>query len=98
MWNDIVNFVTDGLESLLLMLVDFVCMIFESLLDLVKSATDGIFNSIDTSMLTNAMGNVPAQILNVAYMVGVGEAVSIIIAALIIRFILQLIPFIRLGS
>ena len=98
MWNNIITFVKDLLESLLLMLVDFFSMIFESLLDLVKTATDGIFDRIDTSMLTNAMGNVPAQIIHVATMVGVGECIGIITAALIIRFIIQLIPFIRLGS
>lgn len=98
MWNDIINFITDGLESLLLMLMDFISMIFESLLDIIKSATEGIFDTIDTSMLTNAMGNVPAQIIHVATMVGVGECIAIITAALIIRFILQLIPLVRLGS
>ena len=98
MWDSIVNFVKDAFESLLLLLVDFVCLIFEALLDLVKVAMDGIFSSIDTSMLTQAMGSVPAQMLHVAQMVGVGEAVGIVLTAITIRFILQLIPLIRTGS
>ncbi|ASV83218.1 hypothetical protein CES85_3997 [Ochrobactrum quorumnocens] len=98
MWDSIVNFVKDAFESLLLLLVDFVCSIFEAILNIAKTAMEGIFSSIDTSLLTQAMGNVPGQMLHVAQMVGVGEAVGIVLTAITIRFILQLIPFLRTGS
>ncbi|MBO1040188.1 DUF2523 family protein [Brucella pituitosa] len=98
MWDSIERFTNDVFESVLLLLVDFVCAIFEALLNIARVAMDGLFSSIDTSMLTEAMGNVPAQMLHVALMVGVGEAVSVVLAALTIRFLLQLIPLLRTGS
>ncbi|APY15759.1 DUF2523 domain-containing protein [Brucella sp. 10RB9212] len=98
MWDSIEKFTNDVFESVLLLLVDFVCAVLEGLLNIAKAAMDGLFSSIDTSMLTEAMGNVPGQMLHVALMVGVGEAVGVILTALSIRFILQLIPLLRLGS
>ena len=43
-------------------------------------------------------GGLPAEILNVMALCGVGSAVTIITTAIGIRLALQLIPFTRLGS
>lgn len=60
-----------------------------------------IISSIDVSglqSLANSAGGVPASIVNILSILGVGTAISIISAALLIRLGLQLIPFVRLGS
>lgn len=76
---------------------DAVCWPFEQIMDIAVGAVqalplDGLSNQ------ATAWGNLPAEILNVMGLIGVGTAVSIIAAAIGIRLVLQLIPFTRLGS
>lgn len=76
--------------------------------DLVSWAFDGLLGvtiealaDVDTSgfsAYSNAWMELPAEVLNVLRLVGAGEAIAIITAALGIRLVLQLIPFVRLGS
>ncbi|MDR7377640.1 hypothetical protein J2X19_002319 [Rhodoferax ferrireducens] len=76
---------------------DVPCWIFDKLLDVVVSA----ISSLDLSGLQQyggAWGSLPSEILNILGLLGVGQAVAIITAAITIRLILQLIPFTRLGS
>lgn len=78
-------------------LTDLVCWSFESALGIVFTAVD----AIDVSGFSTAIGSfsqLPAEILNILMLLGFGEAMTIIGAALLIRFGLQLIPFVRLGS
>ena len=70
---------------------------FDQILKVVVS----IISTLDVSALqgyASAAGSVPASILNILSVLGVGTAISIITAALVIRLTLQLIPFVRLGS
>ena len=76
---------------------DAVCWPFEQIMDIAVGAVqalplDGLSNQ------ATAWGNLPAEILNVMGLIGVGTAVSIIASAIGIRLVLQLIPFTRLGS
>ncbi len=76
---------------------DAVCWCLESFLGIAVS----LMNSFDTSAITanlSAYGDLPAEALNVMALMGAGEASAIIGAAILIRFGLQLIPFVRLGS
>lgn len=41
---------------------------------------------------------IPPDVVNMLGVIGVTQALSIVVSALIIRMILQLIPFVRLGS
>lgn len=71
--------------------------VFDSLLGVAVSA----LSAVDVSSIaqyTSGARNLPAEILNVLALLGVGEACAIIAAALLIRMTLQLIPFVRLGS
>lgn len=57
--------------------------------------------AIDVSALQSAAqsaGSLPASILNILGLLGVGTAITIITAAIVLRLALQLIPFTRLGS
>jgi phage-related protein len=77
--------------------IDAVCWAFDGLLGIIVSAV----NAIDTSGVSgagSAWGGLPAEVTNVLGLLGIGEAASIIVAAIGIRLVLQLIPFTRLGS
>lgn len=79
------------------MVKDAACWPFEQMLKIVIAT----LNSFDTSALTGSVqgwGSLPAELLNVLGLLGVGTALTIIGAAIAIRFGLQLIPFVRLGS
>lgn len=76
---------------------DAACWPFEQALKIAVSAVQ----AIDTSALTGnfqTWGSLPGEVLNVLGLLGVGTALTIIGAAIAIRFSLQLIPFVRLGS
>ncbi|MFA9283880.1 MULTISPECIES: DUF2523 family protein [unclassified Comamonas] len=79
------------------LLTDVVCWALDGILGLVVSAVSAVdLSGLDS--YSNSVGEVPAEILNVMQMAGLGTASQIIIAAIGIRLVLQLIPFTRLGS
>jgi hypothetical protein len=77
---------------------DIFCWVFEQVLTVAISA----IAAIDVSALSNAAaggwGSLSGDVLNIMQLIGVGDAISIIAAAITIRIGLQLIPFVRLGS
>lgn len=76
---------------------DAFCWPFEQLLSIVVSALQALqFDSITQNV--GAWSSLPAEILNIMGLLGVGTACAIIAAAIAVRLIMQLIPFTRLGS
>ena len=76
---------------------DVMAWLFEQVLKVAISA----IGEIDTSAIdgyASQVGPLPSEILNILGLLGVGTAISIITAAIVIRLVLQLIPFVRLGS
>ena len=75
---------------------------FSWLFDQVLSVAVSAITAIDVSGLSNAaLGGwsaLPGELLNILVLCGVGAAIKIISAAILIRLGLQLIPFVRLGS
>lgn len=76
---------------------DVACWPFEQVMDIALSAISAIDLSGITAY-TSTWGTLPAEIVNVLGLLGVGEASVIIITAIGVRLVLQLIPFTRLGS
>ena len=78
------------------MVKDAFAWLFEQILDVVISA----ISAIDVSGLESVQGwgELPSEILNVLGLLGIGAASGVIVAAIGIRLVLQLIPFVRLGS
>lgn len=86
--------------------------VFVSLYDLVKDGFSWVFeqvmkvvvsgvSSVDVSAMTNyaaSASTLPSSLLNILGLLGVGTAIGIITAAILMRLVLQLIPFTRLGS
>lgn len=79
------------------MVTDVFCWVFDGMLGIAVDA----LSAIDTSAISGwsaAWSSFPAEVLNILQLLGVGTAMGIIAAAITIRFTLQLIPFVRLGS
>lgn len=91
---------------------DLAIAIFVSLWDILKDISSWIFEqslsvvitavgAVDVSAFANiqtAMGSIPAGVMQVMSALGLGYALGLVTSALLIRFGLQLIPFVRLGS
>lgn len=79
------------------MAIDAVCFVLDETLDFVVS----MVLSVDVGMFSGSLGtwsSLPSQVLNVIGLIGLGDCFAIIAAAIGIRLVLQLIPFVRLGS
>jgi len=76
--------------------VDFVCYIVD------KGLTFAIdlLSAIDVSAMqqVGAWSALPSEVINMLGLIGFGQCMAIIAAAITIRLGLQLIPFTRLGS
>lgn len=86
--------------------------IFVSLWDIFRDAFAWLFDevlgvaitavkAVDVSGISGNLGgfgSIPANMMEVMAAVGLGQALALISAALAVRFALQLIPFVRLGS
>ncbi|MEZ8020048.1 DUF2523 family protein [Vibrio splendidus] len=97
-WNDFLDLCLSILLSLWDMLIDLLCSIFEVVFDLVVSIVDGLGGVFSSFGLLQYLNMLPEDMLNVMSLVGANEASAIIVSAVVVRFILQLIPFVRLGS
>lgn len=76
---------------------DLFCWGFDGFLSIAVTAV----NQIDVSGVMGQVGYinaVPEQAVQMLGLIGAGEALGIVAAAIAIRFVLQLIPFVRLGS
>lgn len=76
---------------------DAACWPFEQLMDIVVSAIQAI-DMTGLSSQVGAWGSLPSEIANILGLLGIGTASAIIVAAIGVRLVLQLIPFVRLGS
>lgn len=87
------------IEALVLMYKDMFLWCLEQLLSLAKGVLDGItgFDDIIAQAATIWAG-VPPEVMTVVQAIGLGTALTIITGAIMIRLVLQLIPFVRLGS
>jgi hypothetical protein len=83
-------------ESIWEMLKDVFLWLFDELLTLLLS----MISEIDLSGLGSipAISGLPPEFLNMISLLGIPQDLALIVAALVIRFTLQLIPFTRLGS
>lgn len=74
---------------------DVACWLLEGLLGIASSA----LSAIDTPFNPQTYyGLIPPELGNMLGVIGVTQALSMIVAALLVRFLLQTIPFVRWGS
>jgi len=77
---------------------DLLYFILETLLEVVQLILNGLGSMFDAINLAQYVSSIPPDVANIMGLIGIGQAVSLIIAAISIRVVLQLIPFVRLGS
>ena len=93
----IASMVTQVFVDLWEFATDLPVWIFEALLDIAGGAIEALDLS-GLTQYTSAWGGLPAEMLNVLGLIGLGEALGIIAVAALIRLTMQVIPFVRLGS
>lgn len=74
---------------------DCFCWLLDGLLGIAIGALDAIEIPFDPSTY---YALIPADLASVLGYVGIPQALSIIVSALVVRFLLQTIPFVRWGS
>lgn len=74
---------------------DMFCWVLDSALSLAASIVSAINVPFSPGTYYSM---IPPEMANVLGLIGIPQAIGMIVAALVIRFLLQLIPFVRLGS
>ena len=85
-------------NTLLTMMKDVFLFAFEQILILITFILDGMGSLFQALDITSYMSGIPSGTAWVLSQIGLGQALSMIIAAITIRIFLQLVPFTRLGS
>lgn len=83
--------VWDMLGDLFLLIVD--CLMYVGLY-----ALEGLSSALELVNITNYINGMPTEVLGIINAIGLGEAIGMIMAAGTARLLMQLIPFVRLGS
>lgn len=96
-WELFTNFLKSFMLTLLDLLKDLLYFIFESILDLIILILNGIGNSFELVNISNWV-NFPPEVSNMVGLVGLGQAMGLIMTSIVIRMALQAIPFTRFGS
>ncbi len=88
-------------KSLVLTLWDMFTDVFYLVIDLILKTVgvviDGVFSLLTFDPL-QYVSAIPPSVMNILGLIGLGQALTIIGVAILIRLGLQLIPFTRLGS
>lgn len=84
--------------ALWLLGTDLGAWIFEQVLDVAISALNSITFSSETFNPSTYIAALPVEIGNMLALLRVGECFTIIAAAVVLKLLLQLVPFTRLGS
>lgn len=96
------DLVTQVFVALFTLLQDVVYFALATLLkfagNLIKTASDSLGISQLASTIAGYWSMVPPEVQGILQAIGIPTAFAIIVTGIIIRFVLQLIPFIRLGS
>lgn len=80
------------------LLTDFLIFVLDSLFGLVLYIVSGMSWDFTTFNPVTYWNQLPADLVSVLNLIGVPIALGMIVTALGIRFVLQLIPFVRWGS
>lgn len=93
----VIDLVLKVFESVWHVVTDLIAWAFEGFLAIAVGALNGIDLS-EIPAIGPALSSLPGEVVNVLGLLGLGDALAIVTAAILIRIVLQLIPFTRLGS
>lgn len=97
-WNAAVDFLWRCCLSVVDVFKDLLIGIFDSFMKICISVLDTFSESLESLDFTQYFTALPEEVKNILGLLGVGTAFTMIASAILIRLILQLIPFTRLGS
>lgn len=98
LFNTLLDFLYRLVLSLVDMLSDMLLGLFEQILEIGKGLISLISDMLAPVDISQYMTGLPSGVAWVMSQIGLPQALVIIITAITIRIILQLIPFVRLGS
>ncbi|WP_017817623.1 DUF2523 family protein [Vibrio harveyi] len=98
LFNKLLEFLYQLLLTLFDMLKDIFLWIVEQVMNAVNMVLPSVFALFAPVDMSQYMTSIPPTLAWVFAAVGVPQCLSIILAAITIRLLLQLIPFTRLGS
>ena len=96
-WKVITDFFKSAMLTIFDVLKDVLYFVFDAILGLLVFILDTVgtaFNLVDISNWINF----PPEVANMIGLIGLSQAMGLIMSAIVIRISLQLIPFTRLGS
>lgn len=97
-WNDLVDFLWRLVLSVYDLLKDFLFWIIETLMGVAVYMLNGLSYLLDGLDVAQYFAFIPPETAYIMSITGFSEAMGMIIASIGIRFILQMIPFVRWGS
>nr|WP_199066962.1 DUF2523 family protein [Chromobacterium sp. ASV5] len=86
------------IAALWLLGTDLGVWLFEQFMDLSIYILNSIQFDFNTLNVTKYITALPPETQNMLGLIGVGQAIALIISAIAVRVLLQIIPFTRLGS
>ena len=98
LFNILLDFLYKLVISLVDMMSDMLLALFEQMLGAAKGLVSLISDMLAPVDLSQYLTGFPSGVAWVMAQIGLPQALAIIIVAITIRLILQLIPFVRLGS
>jgi len=98
MYTNTINFFKSMLLSVYEMTTDILLMVVEQLMLLVLHMLNYVSGGQSPFDLQQYIDGLPSEVSNMIGLIGLDVALGMIAASILIRFSLQLIPFVRLGS
>lgn len=96
-WKVITDFFKSAMLTIFDVLKDILFFAFESFLDLLIFILDSVGSAFDLVDISNWI-TFPPEVANMIGLIGLAQAMGLIMSSIVIRLALQLIPFTRLGS
>lgn len=97
-WNDMIDFLWRIVLSLYDMLKDLFIWILEQLSNVGLMVLDGVGSLLSGLDVASYWGGIPPETAYYLNIIGLSQGLGMIITCLGIKFILQMIPFVRWGS
>lgn len=99
---DLFNKLIEFLYRLIISLVDMIKDVFiwalDETLSLCQSLLNWVFAFFEPMDISRYLTSIPSEVSWVLSAIGLPQGISIILASLVARLLLQLVPFTRLGS
>lgn len=98
LFNKLIEFLYRLIISLVDMLKDLFIWVVDQLFSNVESLITWVFGFFEPIDISQYLTSIPSEVSWVMSVIGLPQALSIILASLVARLLLQLVPFTRLGS